>query len=298
MANEENPTPEAATPEQAPANQNGTVNEENAGEAEAQNKEKTASSSESFTSVDPNSLTPELRASYDNMLRDYKSKTAKVAEQRRDIAADQEKIQRHDEITSDPAFVEYYNNYGQSTPQSTNGQPQPQQSPEVGTEKAEEEFQQAFNSRASFDAYVEQKISEKSADTKKEVAMTKAFMKQQKANDFISKFKSQEGNSDFERLNKHGLVSGYLQLNPARTEADWGKALTKARDYARMVLGEERTAGKEEGLGRATEKVNNSTEEPTPSPGQVYSHGDPKNLSVSEAIELAQRGIKVPQKWK
>lgn len=119
MADSPTPSPEAATPETAPAEGEGTA--ESGGEAKEQG-------APSFTHVDPNTLSPELRGTYDNMLRDYKSKTGELAEQRKGLTDSQEKARLYDEISKDEAFVSYWNKPGkQDTPEPNVSQETPKE---------------------------------------------------------------------------------------------------------------------------------------------------------------------------
>lgn len=289
MAEENNPTPEgvaADNPVTEPVKaQDGTVQQDgNTGEASTQNGQ-TASSAESFTNVDPNSLAPELKESYNNMLRDYKRKTAEIADKRRSIQEVEEKANRFDQISSDEAFVKFYNGYGKETPSSPDA--------ESSTVDDEEDFTKAFESRENFAKYV-QKIN---GTLKEQLEVTQKDLQVQKADRLISSFKSRAGNEDFESLNRDGLVTGYVQLNRPKSEAEWEKTLTSARDYARKIYGSARQEGKREALGTIEKKVESSSEVPTESPSQIYSGTAPKELSAREAMELARKGIKVPQTW-
>src|SRR5882724_9055989 len=90
------PTPETqtATPgaSQEPVSSGSGTVQTNGSEAPA-----TAPSEDSFYSGDPNSLPPELKQAYTNMLKDYKQKTTSIADVRK-------KAEAYDGLSKDQRF--------------------------------------------------------------------------------------------------------------------------------------------------------------------------------------------------
>lgn len=259
-----NPTPDAtqtATPATGPANGTvGTVDPtRNVSDAPTQSDQ--TAPDETFTSsVDPKSLSPKERKAYDNMLSDYKKKTAEIAQQRREweqkLKEAEEKAQRFDQISSDEEFVTYCN---QRQEQAQSSQGQHNGSPEM----------------APIDPVT----------VKREVDVLKANL-------LIKDFKTKPGHEDFDELEQNQLISGYIERNPPRTEKEWNDRLEKAYAWAKSLKQNWYESGRKSALQRIDEKVSSSVQPPTSSPAPAFS-GDPKKLSVAEAVDLAKRGIKV-----
>lgn len=254
------PTPQAtavatpaATPE--PTNTaNGTVPNTN-GEART-TEGQAAPVEETFTSVDVQSLAPTDRTAYENMQRDYKKKTAEIAEVRRKAEA----------------FDTW------------------QQQQQV--EKAritDEDYNRAFENKESFESLLKktaEPIVSELQETRRELADAKAGL-------FLKEFKA--GHKDFDELDSDGVITGYVQLNPPRTEREWETRLTEAYKYAEKLRSKWEDKGYKRGISRVQEKAAQSTEMPTGSPSQVYTGGDPVKITAKEAVELAMRGIRVPR---
>lgn len=111
-----------------------------------------------------------------------------------------------------------------------------------------------------------------------------------KASLVVKDFK--QGHPDFDQLDADGLISGYVRLNPPTSERDWTSTLKKAYEYAKSTRDKWVDEGRKEGLQRVSEKANSSTIPPSSTPAPAYS-GDPKNMSVSEAVALAMKGIRI-----
>jgi hypothetical protein len=240
-------TLEPATP--AP----GTVNDHN-GEAPAASGQ-AAPVEETFTNVDPNSLPPKERVAYDNMLRDYKKKTAEIAELRR-------KAEAHDAWQREQASKQRI---------------------------TDEDYNRAFESKDGMTQFLQkaaEPVVQELQQTKMELASTKADL-------FIKDFKAKH--PDFEDLDSDGLITGYVQLNPPKGEPEWGTRMKEAYAYAKKLRSKWEDAGYKRGITRVEEKAAQSTELPSSSPAQVYPGGDPTKLTAKEAVELARRGIRVPR---
>ena len=103
--------------------------------------------------------------------------------------------------------------------------------------------------------------------------------------------------TDFDELDKDSLITGYVKLNPPSSEREWSKTLEKAYAYASNLRNSWREEGKKEGLSRISEKAGQSSMPPSSSAPNTF-QGDQKKVSVSEAIDMARRGIKLdPSRW-
>src|SRR6266850_4336901 len=77
-----------------------------------------ASADESFTRIDPNTLPPQLRTAYNNMLTDYKQKTTSLAERIKQETAKaaeayRQKADFYDQFSGQEEFVKQWNSYVQ-----------------------------------------------------------------------------------------------------------------------------------------------------------------------------------------
>lgn len=253
------PTPtavQAATPAiPAPAEPvNGTVttNSSEAPDVAGQ----AAPADETFTNVDPNSLPSKERAAYDNMLRDYKKKTAEIADLKR--RADAYDRWQHEQAAAQRI--------------------------------TDEDYSRAFESKDGMQQFLQkaaEPVVEELRQTKAELAATKADL-------FLKSFKSQH--ADYDDLDSDGLITGYVQLNPPKGEGEWDSVMKSAYSYAKKLRSKWEESGYKRGIQRVEQKAAQSTELPASSPGQVYSGGDPTKLTAKEAVELAMQGIRVPRR--
>jgi len=263
MSDQIDPTPTAtatATPAATPepvANATGTVNPNTNTNGEAQRTQGQAAPVEdSFTEVNAQSLPPTERAAYDNMLRDYKKKTAGIAEIRR-------KADAFDAWQRQQAAA--------------------QRGP------TKEDFEQAFNDKDAFTNFLNkaaEPVVQELRQTKQELAATRADL-------FVKDFKAKH--ADFDDLDSDGLITGYVQLNPPSGEGEWLDRVKEAYNYAKKLRSKYEDQGYKRGLTRLEQKAAQSTELPSGSPAQVYSGGDPTKITAKEAVELAMRGIRVPR---
>lgn len=262
MPDQIDPTPHANTaanpaqPDPA-AIANGTVTTEHNGEAPAASGQAApVDDGSTFTDIDPQSLPPKDRANYDNMLRDYKRKTADIADIKRKAEAF-DAWQRH-----------------QANSQRI----------------TDEDYSRAFENKDSFQQFLQkaaEPVVQELQQTKQELASTKADL-------FLKDFKAKH--ADFDELDSDGVITGHVQLNPPKSEAEWSRSLKAAYDYAKRLQSKYEEKGYKRGIGRVQEKADQSTEMPSGSPSQVYAGGDPTKITAAEAVELAMRGIKVPRR--
>jgi len=261
-------TPAATPAASAPASVStgtttGSSGPSNTGDARTQVQ--AAPSEETFTNVDVNSLSPELREKYNSMLTDYKKKTSEIARLRKDSESALEKARYYDQIAADETFVSAWNEYiknQQSNGQQGDGQIDPMTKLQQDLMKERQE-----------------RITES-------------------AGRFVQEFKSRPEYQNFSKYDKKGLITGYVQLYPPKSasQKDWEKTLRDAYSYAEGVFNEAYEEGKQWSLSRANEKISQSTETPSGAPQEVYSGPDPLTLTARQAVELARRGIRVPRK--
>ena len=116
-----------------------------------------------------------------------------------------------------------------------------------------------------------------------------------KASLLLKDFKA--AHADFDELDKDSLITGYVQLNPPKSEREWSKTLDKAYAFAAELRNRWREEGKTEGLKRVGEKAGQSSMPPSSTAPNTF-QGDSKKLSVAEAIDMAKRGVKIdPSRW-
>lgn len=236
---------------------NGTVKEPSGEAPEELGQAAPALDGDTFTGVDPNSLPPKERVAYDNMLRDYKRKTAEAAEYRRKAEA----------------YDTWQKNQAAEAAKIT-----------------DDDFNRAFENKEGFQTLIQKAaepvVSELKA-TKQELAATKADL-------FVKDFKSKH--ADFDELDSDGLITGYVQLNPPKSEGEWMTTVKTAYDYAKKLRSKWEDSGYKRGITRVQEKADQSTALPSGGNAPTYSGPDPKTLTAEQAVELAMKGIRVPQR--
>lgn len=277
----ENSTTPTATPEKEPVSTAPATSSDAPTEIIAPTDEDT------FTQVDVKKLSPEMQAIHKSMLTDYKKKTSEVAQSRKEIEQRrkefqglEEKAKTFDRISSDPAFTDYWN--GLSKAQQT------QAKEEAGI--SDQEFNQAFESKENFSKFIQKVAQTVSKTSEQEIVNLKSDL-------MIKDFKAK--NLDFDSLNEDRMIEIQIKADPRSYTNDpkqWQACLEDALKNARVVSNKWVEKGRKEGLARVSEKVSQSTNPPTSSTDQIYPGGEAKNLSVSEAVDLARRGIRVPRK--
>lgn len=289
----ESPTPapsEAATPEQEPTTDpaigvDGTAFK-SSGEATGQS----APADETFYSGDPNTLPPQLREAYKNMLRDYKQKTQSVAEKAKQYESQAQeqasKAEFLDKLTKDSRFVDWYNSLSASEKQAAgNGQ-----SPEELV--SQEEWIEAQSDPKKFAEIISRVTDAKVASIEN--------MRQSKndASEFISAFSEavdektgKKLRPDFDELAELGIVNMFLDKIPAESKSDWGKALTSSYKSAKDLYEKIYTKGKSDALSSLKQKEARSTTPPSSSSSSdIENIPNPEKLTVAQAVALARRG--------
>ncbi len=269
--NETNSTPESgdtATLETAPDTTEGTVPDN--GHAEG-----APVTEESFTKLDPKTLPPALKASYDNMLKDYKEKTTSISErikQETQRAAEtyRQRAEAYDQIAQQEEFVKQWNEYvqkSQSQGQPVEGDPKLQQ--------LEAKFQE-INQKLQLSEM--NQVTESFADA---------------VND-----KGVKLHPDFDELNslKIGQMKTGEEFSLLRACVELASGsnpqerLSNGYRDAKQAYNSIFEAGKKAGMGRIQTKIQNGTQPPTNSNGEMVSYTDKKPKNAREALEMARKG--------
>lgn len=295
------PTPEASSatpatgPESAATGTASTVG----GDANRQG----APAEEQF---DVNTLPAELRSKYDNMLRDYKSKTEKLANERRsyeDRLKKAEILEALEQHPKYPELVKFWNGLTQEQQKaaadaggSPNGQGQ-------AARPTSEDWAAAQGDSLQMQQLVQREIMAEKAELQQQQAEIKQEILVRDAKEVINAFADMEDEKgtkirpDFDELHENGLISMFLDRMNPQDKRQMNTAIAKAYEQAKSVADHFHAKGKNEGLGIIQQKAAQSTQQPTVTAGETYGGKDPKSLSVSEARALAKKGIKVPQSW-
>lgn len=285
------PTPEAqvATPVTEPAGANGTASNNGSEAAGA------APSGETFFNGDPNSLPPELKPAYDNMLKDYKTKTSEVAQVRK-------KAEQFDQISRDQRFVDYWN--GLNRQQKSDFKEQKQEvEKKLGEKITDDRFKQAFETKDGFLELMAEVARESSAKDRKEIESLKQYKTVGEAERIVEAFATEAGQDgkpirpDFYTLDEDGLINGFLRLSApdkGYTAEEYPQKLNEAYSWAKQTTQKYYEKGRQDALARIQQKAATSTNPPTQPVKGAYTGPEPKKLSVREAMDLAKRGIRVP----
>ncbi len=288
------PTPEApaATPAPAPepaTSAPGTASPNGSDAAGA------APSEESFYSGDPSSLPPELKQAYTNMLKDYKQKTASIADVRK-------KAQAFDQVSSRSDFKSWWE--GASKAQKADFKEQKEEAEKrLGEKISDDEFTKAFQSKDDFLSFLEKVVQYRSEKSQKMIQSLEQKLSVKEAQDVVESFATEKGKDgspvrpDFYALDEDQLITGYLNVNPPENTSQqaYVAKLNEAYGWAKAVSQKYYEKGKAEALQIIQKKAAGSTEPPTTSSKGAYTGPDPKKMTVKEAMELAKKGIRVPR---
>lgn len=285
-------TAQAATPAMAPASTpNSTVTQEQSGQA---TNESAPADTDTFTKVDVNTLTAKDREAYNNMLRDYKAKTAEIASQRKQF----EGINL-DELRQKASL------YEQAL------QAQQAQETQTADEAQQAELQQLWQ-EAQTDPMKAIEFHRRIANLEVEkVRESVDAIKQEKleaeAMTFVKSFATATDpktgeplRPDYDDVDDTGLIrhnfEQFLSENPNLSTKDWPKAIETAWQKAKTTYDSVYQKGFQAALAKQQAKINGSTEMPTGasmSNERLLSQKDAAKLTVKEAVELARQGIKI-----
>lgn len=268
-----NPTPAngtTATPaQQEPVSSTGTAPTN--GEAR-----QSAPVEDNFTRVDPNTLPPQLKQTYENMLRDYKDKTARVSETAKTEAAKmteayKKKADFYDAFVQHEDLVKYYEDFRQkltqppanpTDPQNQEIQTVKQQIQEIQAQKVIEDFQNAKNEKGDFINGDFEKLG----------------------NIVVGEIPNQDGTK-----NTYSLLRAAVELASGTTPAE---KLMNGYKSAKATFDAIFEEGKKMGMGRIQAKVRNSSLPPSSvNPGSSAPH---RAKNALEALQFAKQGLLPP----
>ncbi len=255
-----------------------------------------APQTESFTDVDPSTLPPELQARYKSMLADYTRKTQSIAEVRK-------KAEAYDQVSKDQRFIDYYQGLNRAQKAEFKEQ-KAEVEKKLGEKISDKDFAQAFQSKDDFLSLLERVVQDRSEKSQKKIEQLEKQLSVKDASDVVESFATQVDKGtgqpirpDFYSLDEDQLITGFLKVNPPEesSEKAYISKLNEAYGWAKAVSQKYYEKGRQEALSRIQQKAANSTEMPTQSAKGVYTGPDPKKLSPRDAMELAKKGIKIPQ---
>lgn len=233
---------------------------------------------EIFKGVDPTKLPPELRSHYDNMLRDYRSKTEKLSESiKAQVAKETEsfrqKAEWYDTALKDPELVKVINDYvqklneGQSQKQATDGLP-----PEVRQKLEKVDV-------------IEQELNRAKANEVVTAFQEAVNDKGEPLHPNFQKYKEVVIGSHPE-LGEYNLMRVAVELSKGETDLE---VLENAYKLAEGVYNKIFEEGKKAGMGRVHDKVRNGTNPPSSLNAASTAPRRPKD--ALEALEFAKRGF-------
>lgn len=235
-----------------------------------------------FKSVDPNKLPPEIKTHYDNMLRDYREKTAKLsetikAESAKAAEAYKQKAEFYDEIAAQEEFVKQWNEFVQKTQAQ-------------GTEQAEGDPKLTQMEAKLQEMQMKMQIQEMAevTDAFATAVDEKGTLLHPDFDDLnmlsIGQIQTPNGFEDF------SLLRACAQLADGKTPQEKLANGYKAAKAAHDAIFEK---GKKAGMGRLKDKMMNGSLPPTNAGGEVLSLTEKRPRNAKEALELARRNIVV-----
>ncbi len=254
-----------------------------------------APAEDKFSTIDPETLSPELKAIYKNLQADYTKKLQPVAEMRK-------KAEAFDKVTSRTDFKDWWS--GASRAQKAEFKEQKvEMEKKLGEKISDEEFTKAFQSKNDFLDLLERVVQDRSEKSQKKIERLEQQLSVKEAADVVDSFATELGadgkstRPDFYALDEDQLITGFLNVNPpeSNSESAYREKLNEAYGWAKAVTQKYYEKGKAEALQIIKAKAAASSEPPTTSAKGAYTGADPKKLSVRDAMELAKKGIRVPR---
>lgn len=265
------------------ASSNGTTETTETKSSEAP---QTAPAEETFTTVDLKTLDKKNLEAYNNMLRDYKKKTAAIAEASKryerykdvDIDAALQKAQYFEQLSQDENIRNYLNSASEAAQESI--------SPEEWTQMQSDPQKMA--------EFVQSQVAQ---------AQAKMAQQQQLAVDaakFVDSFAGEMDNqtgqkkrADFGELLELGLINHFRigQMASGGPET-WGPALETAYTEAKNLYKKVYDKVQADLKKAAKETISNSSEMPSASGPNIAAKMRNPN-DVAEAYELAKRGKRI-----
>lgn len=294
QAVESNPATEAA-PVTGQADAVSGTPENPSGQASPQGQ--SAPTEESFSNIDPQTLPPELQAVYKSLQADYTKKTQSAADSRK-------KAEAYDQISKDPRFVDYWNGLNK-TQKADFKEQKAEAEKRLGEKISDDEFAKAFTSKDDFLGFLEKVVQDRSEKSQKKIEALEQQLSVKDAADVVESFATEMGpdgksvRPDFYQLDEDQLITGFLQVNPPKdtSNASYIAKLNEAYGWAKATTQKYYEKGKADALQIIQKKAAASTNPPTNAAKGAYTGPDPKKMSVREAMDLAKKGIKVPQDY-
>lgn len=276
-----------------PAPVSGGTLEGQSGQATSQGK--SAPAEESFSNIDPKTLSPELQAVYKNLQADYSKKTQSIADVRK-------KADAYDAVSKDQRFVDYWKGLNK-TQKADFKEQKAEVEKSLGQKITDERFTKAFETKDGFLELMAEVAKEAMSKDRKEIETLKQYKAVNEASGLVEQFATEKGKDgnpirpDFHSLEEDNLISGFLSVN--KPEDDSREAylskLGEAYGWAKQLSQKYYEKGKSEALQIIQKKAATSTEPPTQAAKGAYTGPAPKGLSVKDAMELAKKGIRVPR---
>jgi|SRR5882724_1285550 len=287
------PTPEA--PAATPASQEPVSDSSGTAPATGGEATETAPSGESFYSGDVNSLSPELKQVYENMLKDYKSKTQAIAETRK-------KAEAFDQVRSRSDFNDWWT--GATRQQKADFKEQKAEAEQtLGQKISDDEFSTAFQTKDGFLNLLAKVADDRRSKDQSKIEKLEQQLSVQAASNFVDSFATEQGQDgkamrpDFYKLDEDQLITGFLSVNPPdqKTPEAYRQRLNEAYGWAKAVSSKYYEAGKAEALKIIQQKAAASSQPPTNSVKGAWTGPDPKKITPGEALQMAKKGQRIPQ---
>lgn len=283
--------PAVASGQPAPA-ATGTPDQNGQAATQAQS----APAEESFSSVDPKTLPPELQAVYKSMQADYTKKLAPLAETRK-------KAEAFDKVASRSDFKDWWGGASKQQKADFKEQQKAEIEKTMGQKITDERFTKAFESKDGFLDLIAEVAKEIGGKSQKKIEKLEQQLSVKDAQDLATSFATEVGKDgkvirpDFDELEEQNLISGFLAVNqPENSSAQAQLAkLNEAYGWAKAVSQKFYEKGKAEALQIIQKKAAASTEPPTQAAKGAYTGPDPKKITARDAMELAKKGIRVPR---
>lgn len=234
-----------------------------------------------FTGIDPNTLTPKERATYNSMLKDYRDKTGQLSERIKTESAKaaeayKSEAELYRQIASQEKFVEKWNAYVKETEAAT-GKPPEAGDPALLELKAQfqemnQKLQMAELSKVT-DAFADA-VDEKGAKIHADFDSLNGIMIGK-----VSNGKSQE---------EYSLLRASIELADGKTPQE---KLANGYKNAKALHDSIFEAGRKAGVGHLQKKFANGSLPPTNSGGDVLQVTEKKPRNAHEAMQLAKKGI-------
>lgn len=262
---------------------------------QAATQAQSAPAEESFSSIDPKTLPPELQAVYKNLQADYTKKTMSIADVRK-------KAEGYDKIIARPDFKDYWQGLNREQKAEIKEQ-KAEVEKKLGEKISDEDFAKAFSSKDDFLSLLERVVQDRSEKSQKQIEKLEQQLSVKEAADFVESFAKELGTDgkevrpDFYSLDEDQLITGYLSVNPpaGQSRKDYNEKLSEAYSWAKQISQKYFEKGRSEALQIIQKKAATSTEPPTNAAKGAYTGPDPKKMSVRDAMELAKKGIRVPR---